>query len=83
MMGFAVVLSVCSEADSFVANSFVFFPLASQLAFITLGPMVDIKLILMYRTTFSKKTYRILIILPILLVFLFTLLSTVILGVLQ
>jgi uncharacterized protein len=81
MMFLAVLLSVCSEADSFVANSFVFFPLSSQLAFITIGPMVDIKLILMYRAAFTKKTYRIIIIFPILLTFTLTLLSTFILGV--
>jgi len=80
MMGLAVVLSVCSEADSFVANSFVFFPLVSQLAFITIGPMVDVKLILMYRSSFSNKTFRILIIFPILLIFLLTLLSIFLLG---
>lgn len=73
MMGFAVLLSVCSEADAFVATSFATFSQAAQLAFITIGPMVDIKLILMYRTTFTKKVFWLLIVVPVLFVFTLTL----------
>lgn len=44
MMGFAYLLSLCSEADAFVAASFgkVFLP-ESLLAFLVYGPMLDIK----------------------------------------
>ncbi|MFC1765228.1 permease [Planctomycetota bacterium] len=45
MMLLAILLSVCSEADAFVAASFQSFASAAQLAFITLGPMIDLKLI--------------------------------------
>jgi len=69
MMVLAVLLSVCSEADSFVAASFVMFPGASQLAFIGIGPMVDLKLIGMYGVTFSRKMFLALLALPTILVF--------------
>ena len=44
MMGFAYVLSLCSEADAFVASSFshTFSPTA-LLAFLLYGPMMDFK----------------------------------------
>jgi uncharacterized protein len=51
----AVVLNLCSEADAFVAASFYAFPLAAKMAFLVLGPMVDMKLLLMYSTVFRPK----------------------------
>lgn len=51
----AVGLNLCSEADAFVARSFDAFPLAPKMAFLVLGPMVDIKLIVMYTTMFRPK----------------------------
>lgn len=69
MMVLAVLLSVCSEADAFVAASFVMFPAASQLAFIGIGPMVDLKLIGMYGVTFSRRMFLALLLLPTVLVF--------------
>ena len=51
----AVGLNLCSEADAFVARSFVAFPMAAQLAFLVLGPMVDIKLMAMYTTVFRLR----------------------------
>jgi len=65
MMFFAVVISVCSEADAFVAASFIKFPKVSLLAFITIGPMVDVKLIAMWLGTFRKKVVILLILIPI------------------
>ncbi len=70
MMGLAILLSVCSEADAFVAASFVTFPLAAKLAFITIGPMVDIKLIALFAATFRKKLVFLLVVVPLVLVFL-------------
>jgi uncharacterized membrane protein YraQ (UPF0718 family) len=70
MMLLAITLSVCSEADAFVAASFVTFPAAAHLAFITIGPMVDIKLIGLYAVTFRRRLVGLLIILPLVLVFL-------------
>jgi uncharacterized membrane protein YraQ (UPF0718 family) len=51
----AVMLSLCSEADAFVAVSFVQFPLGSQLAFLVYGPVIDLKLGLLYGATFGWK----------------------------
>lgn len=55
LMGLAFVLSLCSEADAFVAVSFVQFPLGSQLAFLVFGPVVDAKLSLLYGATFRRR----------------------------
>jgi uncharacterized protein len=55
MMLLAVMLSLCSEADAFVAVSFVQFPLGSQLAFLVFGPVIDLKLGLLYGATFGWK----------------------------
>jgi uncharacterized membrane protein YraQ (UPF0718 family) len=55
MMGLAVALNLCSEADAFVAASFYAFPLAAKLAFLVLGPMLDVKLMLMHSTVFKPR----------------------------
>ena len=55
MSALAVGLNLCSEADAFVARSFVAFPLAAKMAFLVLGPMVDIKLIAMYTAVFKIR----------------------------
>ena len=51
----AVVIAVCSEADAFIAASFVRFSPTAQLAFMTVGPAVDVKLIAMQIGTFGAK----------------------------
>jgi hypothetical protein len=56
MMVFAAMLSVCSEADSFVASSFVRFSPSSMLAFVNFGPIFDLKLVFMYRAVMSNRT---------------------------
>jgi uncharacterized membrane protein YraQ (UPF0718 family) len=55
LMAIAFVLSLCSEADAFVAVSFVQFPIGSQLAFLVFGPVVDAKLAFLYGATFRKR----------------------------
>jgi uncharacterized membrane protein YraQ (UPF0718 family) len=56
MMLLAMVLNLCSEADAFIAASFQqLLPTTSQLAFMVLGPMLDLKLILMYFSIFRKR----------------------------
>jgi uncharacterized membrane protein YraQ (UPF0718 family) len=55
LMGLAFMLSMCSEADAFVAASFVAIPLSSQLAFLALGPIVDMKLAILYGATFRRR----------------------------
>ncbi len=74
MMLFAILLSVCSEADAFVAASFVTLPAAAHLAFITIGPMVDLKLIGLFAATFRRRVFWILLLVPVLLVFVASLL---------
>jgi uncharacterized protein len=51
----AVVLSICSEADAFVAASLSQFSLTAKLAFLVVGPMVDLKLIAMQAGTFGRR----------------------------
>jgi uncharacterized membrane protein YraQ (UPF0718 family) len=70
LMGLAFVLSLCSEADAFVAVSFTAFPLGSQLAFLVLGPMVDTKLAVMYGATFKRwfVLRLVIVIVPLILV---------------
>jgi uncharacterized membrane protein YraQ (UPF0718 family) len=55
LMALAVALSLCSEADAFVAVSFTAFPLGSQLSFLVLGPVVDAKLAVLYGATFRRR----------------------------
>ena len=69
LMALAVLLSVCSEADAFVAASFVTFPLAAKVAFLTLGPMLDLKLMGMYVATFRRPVVLALFLVPALLIF--------------
>jgi len=53
MQALAFVLSLCAEADAFVAVTFRNdFAGEALLAFLVFGPMCDIKLLLMYRTVF-------------------------------
>ncbi len=64
MMGLAVLLSICSEADAFVAASFVGFPAAAQLSFLAIGPMVDLKLLAMFSAVFKPRMVTLLVALP-------------------
>ncbi|MCC9737761.1 permease [Streptomyces sp. MNU89] len=50
----AVVLAVCSEADAFVAASLTGFSPTARLAFMVVGPMVDLKLIALQSGTFGR-----------------------------
>ncbi|OSZ61444.1 hypothetical protein OQI_05490 [Streptomyces pharetrae CZA14] len=50
----AVVLCVCSEADAFVAASLSGFSPTARLAFMVVGPMVDLKLIALQTGTFGR-----------------------------
>ncbi|MDQ3532626.1 MAG: permease [Actinomycetota bacterium] len=55
LMGIAFVLSLCSEADAFVAVSLTQFPIGAQLAFLVFGPAVDAKLALLYSASFRRR----------------------------
>ena len=50
----AVLLSICSEADAFVAASLTQFSLTARLAFLVVGPMIDLKLFAMQAATFGR-----------------------------
>ena len=51
----AVLLSICSEADAFVAASLSQFSLTARLAFLVVGPMIDLKLFAMQTGTFGRR----------------------------
>lgn len=68
MMLLAIVLSICSEADAFVATSFAGMPVSSQLGFMAIGPMVDIKLIAMFLAVFHRRFTLALVVVPVIMV---------------
>jgi len=73
MMSLAILLNLCSEADAFIAASFQgMMPVAAQLAFLLTGPMLDLKLLLMYRGLFTKRAIVALAALVAGMVFLFS-----------
>ena len=51
----AVVVAVCSEADAFVAAGLSQFSLTARLAFMVVGPMVDVKLVAMQAGVFGRR----------------------------
>jgi uncharacterized protein len=55
MAALAVVLSVCSEADAFVAAGLTQFSLTARLVFLVVGPMVDLKLISLQAGSFGRR----------------------------
>jgi uncharacterized protein len=55
LAGLAVLMAICSEADAFVAASLTQFSLTSRLAFMVVGPMVDVKLIALQAGTFGGR----------------------------
>lgn len=55
MMGLAIILCLCSEADAFVAASFVKMAPAAKVAFLVLGPMMDLKLMALYTRVFKPR----------------------------
>lgn len=71
MMALAVILNLCSEADAFIAASLapVGIPFTAQMAFMVLGPMLDLKLILMYMSVFTRRMILILSLSTLIFVF--------------
>ncbi len=71
MMGLAILLSICSTVDSFVALGFIgVFSTGSVLGFLLYGPMVDIKSILMFSRVFRRRAVLYMVVLPFMLVLL-------------
>jgi uncharacterized protein len=67
MMALAVLLSICSTVDAFIALAFTsVFSTGSILAFLVFGPMVDIKSTLMFLRAFERRKVVVLILLPLL-----------------
>ncbi|MEK6752664.1 MAG: permease [Chloroflexota bacterium] len=68
MLGLAVLLSICSTVDAFVALGFVgTFSFGSVLSFLVFGPMVDIKSVLMYSQVFKRRSLLYLVAIPFLM----------------
>jgi uncharacterized protein len=55
LMVMAFLLSLCSEADAFVAISFGAFSFGAQLAFLAFGPVLDVKLAILYGAAFRRS----------------------------
>lgn len=64
MMFLAVLMSVCSEADAFVAASLSMFPRPALLAFLALGPMLDLKLLPAFLSVFQRRVALAVILAP-------------------
>lgn len=71
MMGLAVIMCLCSEADAFVAASFTELHPSAKLAFLVLGPMLDIKLFLLFTRVFRRRLILTLIISLVVQVFIY------------
>ncbi|MBK9211167.1 MAG: permease [Anaerolineales bacterium] len=80
MLGLAILLSICSTVDAFVALGFMgTFSFGSVLSFLVFGPMVDIKSIIMYSQVFRRRSVTYLVAIP----FMMSLLAGVIFNYLQ
>ncbi len=55
MMALSFVLSLCSTSDAFIAAQMLSFSQSAKLAFLTYGPMMDVKLVFMYSAVFKPK----------------------------
>jgi uncharacterized membrane protein YraQ (UPF0718 family) len=80
MLGLAILLSICSTVDAFVALGFVgTFSFGSVLSFLVFGPMVDIKSVMMYSQVFKKRSVIYIVAIP----FMISLLSGLIFNYVQ
>jgi len=50
-----VLLSICSEADAFVAAGLPQFSLTSRLVFLVVGPVIDLKLLALHTGVFGRR----------------------------
>lgn len=56
MLALAFIVSICSNVDAFFALAFKdTFTAGSLVSFLTFGPMIDIKLLSMMRTTYRSR----------------------------
>jgi uncharacterized membrane protein YraQ (UPF0718 family) len=75
MMGLAIVLCLCSEADAFVAASFISLRPAAKVAFLVLGPMLDFKLYFMYTRVFRPRLIWTIIVSVVMQVFVYSVIT--------
>ena len=69
MMSLGFIISICSTTDAFFALAYAHqFSSASLVAFLVFGPMIDVKALLMMKTTYTMKTLVYLTLLVTLLV---------------
>lgn len=81
MMLLAFVLSLCSEADAFIASTFMLqFSSASIFAFLITGPMIDIKNTMMLFGSFKRKFVIKLIAVILVVCFVLALVASIIMG---
>ncbi len=71
MMGLSVLMCLCSEADAFVAASFTTMHVSAKVAFLVLGPMLDLKLLLMYTRVFRPRLIAVIVTCVVLQVFVY------------
>jgi uncharacterized protein len=68
MLLLAILLSICSTVDSFVALGFVgTFSFGSILSFLVFGPMVDIKSVMMYLQVFKRRAVFYIVAIPLMM----------------
>ena len=72
MMLLAVLISICSEADAFVAASLSMFPRPALLAFLALGPLLDLKLLPAYFTVFKRRVALAVALVPAVIIYVLT-----------
>ncbi|MDP3426043.1 MAG: permease [Humidesulfovibrio sp.] len=64
LMLLAVLMSICSEADAFVAASLSMFPRPALLAFLALGPVLDLKLLPAFFSVFKRRIALAVVLVP-------------------
>jgi uncharacterized membrane protein YraQ (UPF0718 family) len=55
LMLLAFILSLCSTSDAFIAATLDKFSWGAKLAFLTFGPMMDVKLLFLYQSVLRKR----------------------------
>jgi len=55
LMALAFILSLCSTSDAFIAATLDKFSWGAKLAFLTFGPMMDVKLLFLYQTVLKRR----------------------------
>lgn len=67
MILLAMIVSICSNVDSFFALSFAAtFTPGSIVAFLLVGPLVDVKMLSLLRTTFRTRVLAALVVIVVL-----------------